>query len=101
MSIKSLRKRFIKLKNSKANVKLLMIELLRDSSNDYTTERMAFHLYKCGMHTDEGSIYKYFIQLEQEFRVIFVGYMPVYTENNNVCIGSDPMFGLAANLKKE
>lgn len=94
MSIKLLRKKYIKLKNNKANVRLAMIDLLANSSADYTTERMSYHLYKCGMRTNEGNIYKIFLALEKEGVVIFVGHMPIYTEYNKAYIGTDPVFGL-------
>lgn len=100
MSIQSLRRKYKKLQNSKVNVKALMIELFQNSSNDYTTERMQFHLYKCGMNSNEGSIYKWLLEMEVEGVVIYVGDMPIYTENNNVYIGTDPVFGLIPSLKE-
>jgi len=94
MSIKLLRKKYIKAQNSKVNVRLAMIDLLANSSNDYTTERMDGHLYKCGMRTNEESIYKIFLALEKEGVVIFVGHMQVYAGTNPASIGTDPVFGL-------
>ena len=93
MSIKLLRRKYINMKNSKVNVRLAMIDLLANSSADYTTERMNFHLYKVGMRTNEEAIYKIFLALETEGIVIFVGHIPIYTENNHVYIGTDPVFG--------
>jgi len=98
MSIKSLRKKYIKAKNSKVNVRLAMIDLLGNSNADYTTERMNGHLYKCGMNTNEEAIYKIFLALEKEGVVIFVGHIPIYTENNRVYIGTDPVFGLIEQI---
>ncbi len=100
MSIKLLRKKYIKLKNSKVNVRLAMIDLLKNSSNDYTTERMNGHLYKCGMRTNEEAIYKIFLALESEGIVIFVGHMPVYTHHKTY-IGTDPVFGLIKPRSKK
>jgi hypothetical protein len=94
MSIKLFRKKYFNAKNSNANVRLAMIDLLGNSSADYTTERMNGHLYKCGMSTNEGAIYKIFLALEKEGVVIFVGHIPIYTANNKVYIGTDPVFGL-------
>ena len=94
MSIKSLRKIYIKAKNSKANVRLAMIDLLCNSSADYTTERMNHHLYKCGMRTNEEAIYKIFLALEKEGIVIFVGHIPIYNNSGEIYIGTDPVFGL-------
>jgi len=94
MSIKLLRKKYFRSKNSKVNVRLAMIDLLANSSADYTTERMNHHLYKCGMRTNEGAIYKIFLALEKEGVVVFVGHIPIYTENNKAYIGTDPVFGL-------
>lgn len=94
MSIKLLRKKYIKLKNSKVNFRLAMIDLLGNSSNDYTTERMDGHLYKCGIHTNEEAIYKIFLALEKEGVVVFVGHMAVYAGTNPTSIGTDPVFGL-------
>lgn len=91
---KTLRKKYIKLKNSKANVRLAMIDLLANSSADYTTERMNYRLYKCGMRTNEEVIYKLFLALEREGVVIFVGHKPVYTVTNKAYVGTDPVFGM-------
>ena len=94
MSIKSLRKKYINMKNSKTNVRLAMIDLLTNSIADYTTERMNFHLFKCAMYTNEETIYKIFLALEQDGVVVFVGHMPIYTKTNRAYIGTDPVFGL-------
>jgi len=94
MSIRLLRKKYIGAKNNKANVRLAMIDLLKNSSADYTTERMCHHLYKCGIPTNEGDIYKIFLVLEKEGVAIFVGHIPIYTVNNKAYIGTDPVFGL-------
>ena len=94
MSIKLIRKKYIGLKINKANVRSAMIDLLANSSADYTTERMNHHLYKCGVRTKEGDIYKIFLALEKEGIVIFVGHIPIYTQYNKAYIGTDPVFGL-------
>tara|TARA_R110000772_G_scaffold140168_1_gene249304 strand:- start:182 stop:487 length:306 start_codon:yes stop_codon:yes gene_type:complete len=94
MSISSLRHKYKKLNNSKQNVRSLMLELFRNSGNDYTTERMHGHMYRCGMNADEGRLYKLMLELESEGKLVFVGHLPIYTDNNHVYIGTDPIFGL-------
>ena len=75
-----------------------MLDLFANSGNDYTTERMAFHMYKCGFSKDEGSLYKWMLEFEGYGDLVFVGHMPIYTDNNNRYIGTDPVFGLPLNL---
>jgi len=95
MSIQTLRKKYRSIKKNKSSIKLLMLELLQNSSADYTTERMAHHLYKCGMSAaNEGLLYKWLLELEQEGKVIFVGHKPIYINENKTYIGTDPVFGL-------
>ena len=71
-----------------------MLELFNNSSNDYTAERMQGRMYRCGINADEGRLYKLMLELESEGLLIFVGNMPIYTENNHAYIGTDPVFGL-------
>ena len=94
MSIASLRRKYLKLKKSNANAKELMLDLFNNSGGDYTTERMAGHMYKCGFSKCEGSLFKWMLDFESAGKLVFVGHMPIYTDNNNVYIGTDPVFGL-------
>ena len=58
MSIAVLRRKYLKLKKSNVNAKKLMLDLFANLGNDYTTERMHMHMYKCGMTKDEASLDK-------------------------------------------
>ncbi len=71
-----------------------MLELFNNSDRDYTTERMHGHMYRCGMNVEEGRLYKMMLDLESRGILVFVGHMPIYTDNNHVYIGTDPVFGI-------
>ena len=70
-----------------------MLELLANSTNDYSVDRMAHHLYRCGRTVHENLVGKWLDELVDEGLVLFVGWEPLYLHDGAVFIGRDAIFG--------
>lgn len=94
----NLRKQFDKIKRNKITAKLLMIELMKISTIDFSVNHMSYKLYKYGFPFPDCQIYKWMEQLVNEGFLIFSGWKP--EKINGRLIGYEGIYALPAGVKK-
>lgn len=91
-TLKTLIKKFRPLKKNKINTKLLIVELMRISSNDFSVGRLIYKLNKCGHGSSNQPIFKWLNEMCEEQTCVFVGYRPEKIDGR--IVAHEAVFGL-------